>query len=193
MQHASTLLMPGAFAGQRVGDLHLPAARLGPALIHAQTACSPNRSDSVPPAPALMLRMQLLLSCGPLRKTLQFEGIEFLEELGEVALRVPAGFWPGRPPARPRPVRPSRWKSSSCFSALSSGSILLRRELASSMSFWACSRLFQKFSAAIRALISPRRFCAPGTSKKPPQMGQFLGGGRQLGCDGVEHAGRHRG
>jgi hypothetical protein len=30
--------------------------------------------------------------------------------------------------------------------------------------------LFQKFSAVIRALISPMRFCAPGTSKKPPQM-----------------------
>jgi hypothetical protein len=47
---------------------------------------------------------------------------------------------------------------------------LLRSVLASSMSFWACSRLFQKVSPAIRALISPSRFCALGTSKKPPQM-----------------------
>jgi hypothetical protein len=50
-----------------------------------------------------------------------------------------------------------------------------------------CSRLFQKFSAAIRALTSPRRFCAPGTSKKPPQMGKFVGRGGQLGCNSVEH------
>ena len=59
----------GAFAGQRVGHLDLPAARFGPALIHARAASPPNRCASVPPAPALMLRMQLFRSCGPLRKT----------------------------------------------------------------------------------------------------------------------------
>ena len=68
MQHRDAL-DARAFAGQRVGDFHLPAARLRPALIHAQQHVRPNRSASVPPAPALMLRMQLFLSCGPLRKT----------------------------------------------------------------------------------------------------------------------------
>src|ERR1700720_3512794 len=81
-------------------------------------------------------------------------------------------------------------KSSSSFSALSRGSVLLRRELASSMSFWACSRLFQKLSAAMRASSSFRRFCAAGTSKKPPQVVQLVGGGRQFGCNGVEHRGK---
>src|SRR6266404_4458652 len=55
------------------------------------------------------------------------------------------------------------------------------------MSLCACSRLFQKLSAAIKALISPRRLWAEGTSKKPPQMGQFIGGGGQLGCNRVKH------
>jgi hypothetical protein len=31
------------------------------------------------------------------------------------------------------------------------------------------------------------RFCAPGKSKKPPQLGEFLGCGYQLGFDRVEH------
>jgi hypothetical protein len=55
------------------------------------------------------------------------------------------------------------------------------------MSFWADSRLFQKLSAAIKAPISARRFWPPGTSKKPPQMGQFIGGGRQFGSNGIKH------
>src|SRR4051812_33019360 len=79
------------------------------------------------------------------------------------------------------------WKSSSCFSAFSSGSVLSRTVLASSMSFCACSRLFQKLSAAIRELISPRRFWAWGTSKKPPQMAKFVGCGGQFSFNGIEH------
>ena len=41
---------------------------------------------------------------------------------------------------------------------------------------------------AISASISPRRCCAPGTSKKPPQVREFLGGDGHLGFDGVEHS-----
>src|SRR5579872_7289987 len=78
-------------------------------------------------------------------------------------------------------------ESSSSFSALRSGSILFRRELLSSMSFWACSRLSQKPSAAIKTLSSARRFCAPGTSKKPPQVGEFIGRGRYFSSNGVKH------
>ena len=52
---------------------------------------------------------------------------------------------------------------------------------------WACSRLFQKVSAAIKALISPRRFCAPGTSKKPPHVRQLVPGGCQFRFNRVEH------
>ena len=40
---------------------------------------------------------------------------------------------------------------------------------------------------AIRPSSSPSRFCAPGTSKKPPQMGQFFPGGGQLRFDVFEH------
>ena len=69
----------------------------------------------------------------------------------------------------------------------SSGSMRVRSELASSMNFCAWSRLFQKLSAAIRALSSPSRLCAPGTSKKPPQVGELLRGGVQLGFDDFKH------
>src|SRR5262249_3100278 len=78
-------------------------------------------------------------------------------------------------------------KSSSSFSALRSGSALLRRELASSMSFWACSRLFQNFSAAIKALSSAMRFWALGTSKKPPQMSELIRGRNQFGSSRIKH------
>jgi hypothetical protein len=47
--------------------------------------------------------------------------------------------------------------------------------------------LFQKLSAAISELISLRRFCAPGTSKKPPQVREFVGGGGDLSGNRVEH------
>src|SRR6185436_8945234 len=57
------------------------------------------------------------------------------------------------------------------------------------MSFCACSRLFQKLSPAIKASNSPRRFCAPGTSKKPPQMGGFLRSGSDLSFSNFEHIG----
>src|SRR5438552_3854009 len=78
-------------------------------------------------------------------------------------------------------------KSSNCFSAARSGSIFLRREPASSISFCAWSRLFQKVSLAISASSWPRRFRNLATSKKPPQVGQFLAGCRQLCSDGIKH------
>src|SRR5882757_5239808 len=81
-------------------------------------------------------------------------------------------------------------KSSSCFSNLSSGSSLLRMTPASSMKPWAFSRLFQKFSSAISEFNSPERFCKVATSKKPPQVREFPGRGRQLGGDHFKHAGR---
>jgi hypothetical protein len=56
------------------------------------------------------------------------------------------------------------------------------------MTFWACSRLFQKVSPDIRAVNSVIRFCAPGTSKKPPQVREFLGRRRNFRPDVVEHS-----
>src|SRR2546421_3706905 len=56
------------------------------------------------------------------------------------------------------------------------------------MSFWACSRLFQKLSPAIKASSSPRRFCAPGKSKKPPQVSGFFRGGSDLTFGNLKHA-----
>jgi hypothetical protein len=54
----------------------------------------------------------------------------------------------------------------------------------------AFSRLSQNFSSAISEFNSPARFCKVATSKKPPQMRELLGGGRQLGSDHFEHDGR---
>jgi hypothetical protein len=61
---------------------------------------------------------------------------------------------------------------------------------ASSMKPWAFSRLLQKFSSAISEFSSVKRFCKAGTSKKPPQVRELLGGGRQLRGDQFEHKGR---
>jgi hypothetical protein len=47
--------------------------------------------------------------------------------------------------------------------------------------------LFQKLSAAIRALISPMRFCAVGTSKKPPQVREFAGRRRDFRFNRFKH------
>jgi hypothetical protein len=47
--------------------------------------------------------------------------------------------------------------------------------------------LFQKASSVINAFSSPKRFCSVATSKKPPQMREFLGSGRQLGGNHFEH------
>jgi hypothetical protein len=49
--------------------------------------------------------------------------------------------------------------------------------------------LFQKLSAAINASSSASRFCAPATSKKPPQVRQLGIGFGDPGFDGVEHGG----
>src|ERR1019366_2501176 len=87
----------------------------------------------------------------------------------------------------PSPSSSMTRKSSSWFSNFWSGSILLRMTPASSMNPWAFSRLFQKASSAINELNSVKRFCKVATSKKPPQMCEFLGGGRQLWRDHFEH------
>src|SRR4051812_31106298 len=84
-------------------------------------------------------------------------------------------------------------KSSRFFSAFRRGSIRFLIVLLSSMSFWACSRLFQNFSSAIKESISPRRFCALATSKKPPEMGKLLGGGIELTFDDFKHRRNHTG
>jgi len=45
-------------------------------------------------------------------------------------------------------------------------------------------------SAAIKSLISLRRFCDAATSKKPPQVRELVGGGGQLGGNRFKHGGR---
>jgi hypothetical protein len=47
--------------------------------------------------------------------------------------------------------------------------------------------LFQKLSAAINALSSPRRFCVADTSKKPPQVREFSGRRQNSRLNRVEH------
>src|SRR6185437_5444392 len=155
--------------------------------VYMRESISVQSCASVPPAPALMLKMQLLLSCGPVRKTFSSSDSSSLKYF---ARSVSSSFWilVWHADGSASPNSTMTWKSSSCFSALSSGSILLRRELDSSMTFWACSRLFQNVSPAIRAFSSPRRFCAPGTSKKPPQVRQFLRRCRNFRRDGVKHS-----
>src|SRR2546426_9065131 len=142
--------------------------------------------DSVPPAPALMLTMQLLLSCGLPSRTASSSASNSLENLAKSrssSLRCLSCSASGSPSASSIMTR----KSSSCFSAARSGSIFLRREPASSISFCACSRLFQNVSLAISASSSPRRLRTLATSKKPPQVSEFLASGRQLRSEDIKH------
>jgi hypothetical protein len=61
------------------------------------------------------------------------------------------------------------------------------------MTFCAASWLFQKVSPAICASSSARRWVNLGTSKKPPQVGQLVGGGGDLWFNEVKHArGKYR-
>jgi len=141
--------------------------------------------DSVPPAPALMLKIQLFRSLGPLRKTLSSKSSNSLrnrEVLFQVLLvlelfRLRLGL--------------AQFHHDLQILQLSfrfeEGLNFIAEVLASSMSFWACSRLFQKSSFAIKASSSPRRCWAPATSKKPPQMRKFPGHGRQLSFDRFKH------
>jgi hypothetical protein len=50
--------------------------------------------------------------------------------------------------------------------------------------------LFQKLSAAMSELSSPMRFCAAGTSKKPPQMREFPSDVGNFCFNRFEHGGR---
>jgi hypothetical protein len=50
--------------------------------------------------------------------------------------------------------------------------------------------LSQNFSSAISEFSSLDRFCNVATSKKPPQVREFLGGGHQLRGDQFEHGGK---
>src|ERR1039457_5179044 len=154
--------------------------------VYMRESISAQSCASVPPAPALMLRMQFFRSCGPFRKTFsssESSSLKYLARSPVSSCSICACAAGGSASPSSSMTR----KSSSCFSDLASGSILARIEFASSIRPCAFSRLFQKLSAAISALISASRFCNAATSKKPPQVRKFVSGGGYLRLDGVEH------
>ena len=81
-------------------------------------------------------------------------------------------------------------KSSADLPKRASGSSLLRMSLVSLMTFCAASWLFQKVSPVIWDSSSANRWFNLGTSKKPPQVRDFVGGDRNLRTDDVEHPAR---
>src|SRR5450432_1162166 len=145
--------------------------------------------DSVPPAPELMVKMQFFASCGPLRNSFSSSASSSLKN-GTSSRVISASICACDAAGSASASSTMTRKSSSCFSNLRSGSSLLRMTPASSMKPWAFSRLTQNFSSAINEFSSPERFCKVATSKKPPQVREFLGGGRQLGGDHFEHGRR---
>src|SRR5476649_1646317 len=142
--------------------------------------------DSVPPAPELIVKMQFFLSCGPLRNNFNSSASSSLKN-GTSSRVISASICACDAGGSASASSTMTLKSSSCFSNFRSGSILLRMTPASSMKPWAFSRLSQNFSSAISEFSSLDRFCNAGTSKKPPQVREFLGGGRQLWGDQFEH------
>ena len=143
---------------------------------------------SVPPAPALMLKMQFFRSCGPFRKTFNSSESSSLKNLARSRVNS-CSTCACATAGSASPSSSMTRKSSSCLPTVASGSILARSELASSIRVWAFSRLFQKLSPAINALISSRRFCNAATSKKPPQVGKFLRGVGDIRFNRVKHGG----
>ena len=145
--------------------------------------------DSVPPAPALMLMMQFLRSWGPLRNSFSSSVSTSLKNFSRSRpISVSICAWAAGGSASPSSIITRQ--SSSVFSRRRTGSILPRMPVASSMATWAFSRLFQKFSSAMRAVNSPNRFCKLAKSKKPPQVGELVGGGRNLDFGNFEHRGK---
>ena len=74
----------GRFAGQRVGDLDLPAARLGPALIHPREHLRPILRLGAARA-GVDAQDAILPVVRAVQENLQFQRVEFLEKSGEVA------------------------------------------------------------------------------------------------------------
>ena len=70
---------------------------------------------SVPPAPALMVKMQLHLSCGPLRKVFSSNASRSANNLLRSRLHLGFELQLHRLPARPAPSSSMTRKSSSCF------------------------------------------------------------------------------
>src|ERR1035437_5253374 len=156
--------------------------------VYMRESISAQSCDSVPPAPELMVKMQFFLSCGPLRNSFNSSASSSLKNFARSRVSSPS-IGGCDAAGSPSPSSSRTRKSSSCFSNFWSGSILLRMTPASSMAVWAFSRLFQKASSAINQFSLVKRFCKVATSKIPPQMGEFLGSGRQLGGDHFEHGG----
>ena len=186
MQHRGAL-DPGGFARQHVGDFDLPAAAIRPALVHAQEHFAQSRA-SVPPAPALMLKMQLLRSCGPLREDAQFQRVELLEEAGDVGFQFLLDAWPVLPRGSASPSSTMTWKSSSCFSASSSGSTLLRREVGF------VDELLRLLAVVPESLRRHQGIRArPGVlarrrrQRNLRRCASFSRGGGQLGFDDIKH------
>jgi len=175
----------GPLTSERVLDLDLPAARLRPALVHPEEHIRQSQ-DSVPPAPALMLRMQLLRSCGPLRNTRNssasrsfrnFATSRF-EFLLDVRLRL-GRFGLAELEHHPEIVE-LLLSQEERVNAAAKGIGFVNQ-------FLGLFALFQNVSPDISAFSSPRRFCVAGTSKKPPQMCQFLRGRVQIRFDHLKH------
>ena len=144
--------------------------------------------DSVPPAPALMLRMQLFLSCGPLRKTLQFQ-----------VFQAPWKIAPGRASISFSSLACSASGSPSAEFDHHPEILHLLLGLEQRVDFLAegvglvneLLRLLAVVPESVRrpsrTSSSASRFCVLGTSKKPPQMREFLRHGRQLNFNGFKH------
>ena len=170
-EHQRGALDPGGFTRKDIGDIHLPAARLGPALVHPHQHVGPVARFRAA-GPGVDAENAVALVVRPVEENLQLQRIELLEDSGRDRLRVPARFWPGFRPARPRPAPPSRGNLPSSFSAFSRGSMRPLSELASSMNFWACSRLFQNSGASINAFSSLEPFLRARDVKETSAGGQ---------------------
>ena len=106
----------GGFAGERVGHLDFPAARFGPALIHAREHFRPvlrfrAARAGVDGEDAILPVMRAV------QENLQFERIQFLEKPGEVAGEFPFNLRL-RFGGSDSPSSSMTRKSSSCFSVL---------------------------------------------------------------------------
>src|SRR6185369_17976707 len=77
----------GSFARQRISDVHFPAARFAPALVHAQQHTRPIAGFG-PTRAGVDAHDAIVLVVWPAEKNFQFKRVEFLGETRQVAFQI---------------------------------------------------------------------------------------------------------
>ena len=175
----------GGFARQRVGDIDLPAARLGPALVHAQEHARPIARFGAARA-RVDAQDAVALVVRAVEEYLQLQGVQLLEEPGQVPLEFLSRFWPGPVPARPAQLDHHAEIVELLF-RLEQRLDLVAEGVGLVDELLGLLAIVPELLRRHQGVDFAQAFLRAGTSKKPPQVRQLVGGRGQFGCDSLEH------